>query len=320
VNRLVALAILVCAALATSGARAQKNDAQTHFNEGMKLFAKGDYDGACAAFEKSEKVGKPTMASSFQLGRCNEGREKYGLAFEYYERAARLGDQSGDPERATIARQRAQDAGAKAPKLVFHVAAERRVDRMRIELDGEAVDDEDWGKPIPVAERPHRVVVTAPGKKSATLQLPAPETGKTTKVDIPKLSPGSGSAEPTPPPTAKPGAPAPATGPRPALPPGYGQPIEMERRNTGLFATGIVFICLGGLGIVVGGIWTAGTALVDEVAIPAVVTLIGGVALLGTGIPLVVIFGKKVPPSEPAAGVRVEPILGPTSGGLRVTF
>jgi hypothetical protein len=322
VNRLFALAVLLLAVLVAPRAYAQ-DDARTHFNEGMKLLGKGDYDGACAAFEKSEKAGKPTMATSYQLGRCNEGRDKFGLAHEHYLRAAQLGDESGDPERATIARQRAQEVGAKAPKLIIVVTAERRADRMRIELDGEALDEEDWGKPLPVAERPHRLVVSAPGKKSATMQLPAPDTGKSVRVEVPKLSPGSGStAVEAPAPSTQPGPrPAPAPPPPGAIPPPMGPGYELERRSPGLFGLGITFVCVGGVGILVGGIWAGGSATFDGEPHPgSIVTLVGGVALLGTGIPLIVIYGKKVPPEQPTAAVTVEPLIGAGSGGVRVTF
>lgn len=327
-NRILALALLFLAVLAAPAARA--DEARNQFNEGMRLLAKGDYQGSCTAFEKSEAAGKPTMATRYQLGRCNEGREKYGKAYVAYQSAAALADKGGDPERATIARQRAQEVASKAPKIALVVPADRDVDGMRIRLDGEPVGREDWGRALPVAEGAHRVVVEAPKRTSATIQLNAPEGGEVAKIEIPKLAPAGTSPEPAPSATPSPAPGAAPQGPnsyydRTAAPP-MGGP-EMKRKNNGLFWTGVALVIAGGVTGIIGAIRVGIDAGSDVPPGPDGIgmVVVGGV-FLSVGIPFMAVFGRKVPaePEQPEAkekaGPTVEPLIAPTGGGLRVRF
>jgi hypothetical protein len=112
----------------------------------------------------------------------------------------------------------------------------------------------------------------------------------------------------------------------------------MVRRNTGLWAGGIVLIPVSVL-LGLGGIYLAATATTTNFIEGGSTTNTGkldtGYALmalgalgLGGGIAMVVIGGKKVPaepppgaaPQAPAPSVSFEPLLGPTSAGLRVRF
>jgi hypothetical protein len=93
-------------------------------------------------------------------------------------------------------------------------------------------------------------------------------------------------------------------------------PVVMRRRSTALFVTGVILIpvaTIGGIaGAVVGGI--------NENA-PAVYASLGvGLVGIGGGIAMAVIGGRKVPVDAPPAGVSFEPLIGPTSMGLRVRF
>jgi hypothetical protein len=147
----------------------------------------------------------------------------------------------------------------------------------------------------------------------------------------------------TPAPVSPPLPPPPATGYAPYgyAPYGYAPyaPVaprepEMKRRSTGLMAGGIVVTSLGALTALAGGIVYAGATKYELVdcGIPDVscataerrddsaqqtagmITMIGGIAMIGAGIPMIIIGAKKVPVTT--AQVQV----GPRSVGLRGTF
>lgn len=124
------------------------------------------------------------------------------------------------------------------------------------------------------------------------------------------------------------GSGTPAYGPAPPV-------QEYERRSTGLMVAGIVLTGLGGLGTIGGAIGTAVTATEDRTTYdyytssysddsgdphPAAVgVLVGGGVFLITGIIFLIVGAPKVP-VENAEAAKVEPLLGPGFGGMRMSF
>jgi hypothetical protein len=95
----------------------------------------------------------------------------------------------------------------------------------------------------------------------------------------------------------------------------------MKKRSTGLFWTGFGLTIGGGLGTVVGVLGIAAADELDLEAPGAIALTVGGTLMLATGITFMVVFGKKVPKDPPAQdAVLVEPLIGPTGGGVRLRW
>ena len=285
-------AIVLSALTWTAMARADE-ERRAHFQLGMELLAKSDYEGACAAFEKAEANG-PAIGSSYQLGRCNEGRGKYGLAYESYTRAATLADSAGDGERASIARERAAEMAPRAPKLLIVVPPDRAAAGMTVRIDGKAVVD--WSSAAPIGEGSHRIEIAAQGRSSVAVAVEVRMQAEVVRVTVPELPPLASAAPP--PPDEEP---------------------EERRRNPALFWTGVGLTIGGGCALIAGlGILGNAEATADPTYSPAgIVLLVSSAALLGVGIPFTIVYGRK----EPAeAAVIIEPRIGPGSASLSVTF
>jgi len=317
-----AIALAIVVALLSLSGLALGDESKTAFQEGMKLLATGDYDGACAAFEKSDAA-KPSLAARYQLGRCNESRGRFGTAHRYFLIVAAMAEEAGDADRAKTARQRAREVEPKAGQLAIIVPQDRQVEGLTVTCDGIEVPKENWGKAVPMDAGKHTIELSAPGYETQTLEAETAGPGKPVLVEAPALvASGTG------------GAPAPTGATPPPPPPGDEGP-EMVRRSAGAFWTGVGLTAAGGLAGV-GGIylWVAGEGSELENKAGAIGLWILGGAMLGVGLPLMIVFGQKVPagpdgepmdedevPAQPAAGtVTLQPLVGPTGAGLQLTF
>jgi hypothetical protein len=289
------------------------------FNEGMRLLSKGDYDGACAAFERSE-VNGPTMASRYQLGRCNEERSHFGSAYLAYLKSAELAEKKGDTKRAAVARQRARELEDRAPKLVFVVPPANLVQGLTIKRNGASVPNSDWGKAIVIEEGQHNIQIGAPGRKTVSMQIDAQGPGRPAMVTVPTLEAGNDPTEPVVVPKPTPAAsPKPKGAQPPPLQPYQGeQPKPGDRKSPALFWTGVGLVTSGGLAAVLGGIaW--GLDGLPEPPPGAIVSFVGAGVFLAVGIPFMAVGGRRNGP-EAALAPRLEPVVMPTGAGLKLTF
>jgi hypothetical protein len=320
--------------LAAPGAGAQPVDAATKSaarsvaEDALKLYDKGDFAGA---FEKAnranELVHAPTMA--LLTGRCLEKLGRWVEASEKYLEAANA---SLEPN-ASAAQKSAQTEATKAraallPRIpAVELALDAPTADAQVTLDGKVVPPAMVGIKRPIDPGKHNVAVARAGA-SATQDFTLKEADSVRLVlKAPPGNPGNAGRP------ANPGGsyytPPPAGGPPPMMyAPGSAPPPAMKRRSTGLFVTGVIFIPVGSI------VTLAGTFLLvanaeggGNVGAPA--TLGVGLAMLGGGIVMTVVGGKKVPVTQaslldprhspPSPKASITPLLGPMSG-LRVQF
>ena len=362
-SSLVALTFPFALLLASPGASAQqpvdaatKSAARTVAEEALKLYDKGDYAGA---YEKANRandlVHAPTMA--LLTGRCLEKLGRLVEASEKYLEASRA---TLEPN-ASAAQKSAQSEAEKARTALMpripsvELVLDPPAPNARVTLDGKHVPPAMVGIKRPIDPGAHTVAV-ARDRESASQDFTLKEAEA---VRVVLKAPGNGAAPgktgggyPVNPGKANGGYYPPPGGtypnqPQPVYvyPPGSMPPPPpvMKRRSTGLFVTGIVFIPVGALTAIVGGLIVAGSSAssdftgdgFEDTSSSASGTgtgvLVAGSALLVGGIVMTVIGGKKVPvdPNEarlldprhspPAPRASVTPLLGPVSG-VRVQF
>jgi hypothetical protein len=306
-----ALWVVVVMALA---APALADPFQDEWNAGMRALGQAKYEEACAHFSRAEHHSGASIKTRYQLGRCNEERGDHVSAHGYFLDAARLAEIEGNAKQAEVARKRLVDIERHVPIVIIEVAEENRLRGMRVTLAGKEVPVQNWGQPMAVEPGSYPVEISAPGMQTVTLTVTAPGPGQRSQVVVPTLVAGTGPAPAPPPPLVV--APAPV----PQVP----DQVEMKRKSPALFWTGLGMIIGGGVAGLIGGA-LYGISGEEEPPPESIGLWIGGLALLTTGITFMAVFGKKVPVEEPPAeeksqALRIEPLLGPTGGGLRVRF
>jgi hypothetical protein len=286
------LSIALIAGISRDARAADTAAAQAMFDQGKKLMGEKKYAEACAKFEESQKL-DPGLGTQKNLAICYESLGRTATAWSLYLDVASQAKATNQADREKQARDAAKALEPKLSKLVIQVdspAADIEVKR-----NGEVVGQASWGTPIPVDPGSLNITAVAPGRKLWQTSITIDKPGETT-LKVPELEKGAPPAGYYPAPTSTQTGPVQGYG----APPRYPTAPQMKRRSSGLFGGGIAAISVGSLVTIVGAAWLAISAGANELggenslAAPGATTAIG-VVLLGGGIAMVVIGGKKVP-------------------------
>jgi hypothetical protein len=221
--------------------------AQALFDSAKQLMAAGKYADACPKLEESQRL-EPGTGTLLNLANCYEQVGKLTTAWTTFLSAASAAKTSGQPDRESVARQRAAVLATKLSKIVIDVAAGEKIAGIEVRRDGMAVGRPQWGLPIPADQGPHRIEVSAPGRKPWVHEIIL-KGSDTLTVTVPDLQAETAPAAPTPavPPQAAPPpvAPPPAA-PAPTPPDSASKPRD---ESTGLGAQRAVAIAAAGVGV-----------------------------------------------------------------------
>ncbi|MEZ4313005.1 MAG: hypothetical protein R3F14_33705 [Polyangiaceae bacterium] len=273
-------------------ARADAATAQALFDQGKKLMGEKNYKEACPKFEESQRL-DPGLGTQTNLAICYAAVGRTASAWSLYLEVAAQAKATNQSEREKKARDAAKELEPKLSKLTIQVTSPP--EGIEVKRNDQLVAEPTWGTPVPVDPGEIHITAMAPNHKLWETTLTINKPGETT-VTVPELEEGEtpqgyGGAGPAPTGTV--------TGyygsQPPGLPPGLPPAPRMKRRSSGMFGGGIAMICVGSLSTLGGLAWL----VFAEGRLPAGVTVFG-LALLGGGIALTVIGGKKVPVEQPA--------------------
>jgi serine/threonine-protein kinase len=203
-RRALAGAAIAAFALLTTGAHAADPQATKLFNQGVKLFERGETAAACEKFSASYEI-DPAPGTLFNLASCREKLGDASGAHRAYVDLAKRAEAAGKADRAAAMRQKAAALEAKLPTIAFGAA--NRAGVTRITVDGAVVPPEKWSTPQPIEDGKHRIQF-ATDRDGKTVDVTVPATGSIT-IDIPLLE--SAPPPPPPPPIAAPPPPPPRT-------------------------------------------------------------------------------------------------------------
>jgi hypothetical protein len=231
-----AMTTVVACTLAVTPAASQQPTADQLFQEGVRLFQRGETRTACERFAASYKL-DAAPGTLYDLAACHEKDGKLWQArlefLDLGERAANLGKQ----DKVQIARDRVRAIETRLPKLVLRFPASSNV--ASITLDGAVVAQGAWSAPLPVDDGTHTVQFAATGKASQTAQVEVHGEAQQATVPVPVLADEVPAAA-APPSTATPLPPAPEAAPAEA-------PHGSSKRTTG-FVVGAAGIAALGAG------------------------------------------------------------------------
>ena len=189
---------LLCSSLslATTTARAGSDApaAQALFNEAKKLMVDGRWAEACPKLEESQKL-DPGIGTEFNLANCYEHTGRSASAWAVFLNVAGEAKAAGQAAREKVARDRAAALEPKVSKLIISVRASDVP--VKVTRDGLDVGRSQWATPIPIDAGEHRIVASAPGKKTWEKAVRVAADGVSVTVEVPPLQddPNARSAE-----------------------------------------------------------------------------------------------------------------------------
>jgi hypothetical protein len=204
---------LVVLALCAGVSPASADDAQAQaagralFNEGVALFNKGDFEGACPKFEASLKQ-FPGIGTRGKLAECYEKVGRYASAYQAYREVAQLATRNGDPAREQVASERAKALEPKLSYVTIALPPANDAAGLVVKRNGRELDRAKLGAAEPVDSGAVSIDVTAPGRKPYSGHLNVMQ-GVSAKFEIPALAldtpavaaaPLTPASPPTPPP------------------------------------------------------------------------------------------------------------------------
>jgi hypothetical protein len=244
-SRFLLVSAIAAMAVVMAAAPAQAQDAQAQgralFNDGVTLFNRGEFEAACPKFEASLKQ-FPGLGTRGKLAECYEKLGRYASAWSAYRDVAQLAARGGDPTREQVARTRAKSLEPKLSYVTITLAPANDAPGLVIQRAGTEVERAKLGSAEPVDPGAITIEVSAPNRKTLTIQITAMQ-GESTTVEIPALVPiervVAPAPAPPPPPTTTMAEPSTVYGD----PPAWQKPV------------GLVLVGAGVLGLGVGGIF-----------------------------------------------------------------
>jgi hypothetical protein len=213
---LAAVALVLAPARSHAQSAEEKAAAEVLFDEARALMQEKQYSLACQKLAESNRL-DAGLGTVLWLADCYEKNGQSASAWAEFREAQDLAAKNHDA-REKIARERADRLQPMLSKMTIVVAAPA-VSGLVVKRDADEVGKSQWGVAVPVDPGPHKLVVTAPRKKTWEQSVFVP-AGVNIDVPVPVLAtappPPPGTVEiPTPDANNKGGAqpvPQPSTG------------------------------------------------------------------------------------------------------------
>lgn len=313
--------------------------------QGGRLMDKGQFEKACPLLEESDRVAADN-GTEMELAECYEKLGKTWASFSLYRRIRAKIQASPGPlqEKQLQAVQKRMDAlSLKLPRVKIALSDRLTVlDGLKITLDGEALSAAEWGALRAVEPGRHVILVSAPGKKTASWEkeLTAGEQTATFEAleDTASAAPDHSSAATAPTaPTATATAPLPSVSVGPSAQPSSlpGEPSSgVSGRQVGI-GVGLGVAAAGlaisiGLGVAAGDKaqspdgqkcsvshppGTCNSFISEYSGLEAGAGIAGGAAGVGLILASVLYFTRPAPAK---ATIAWSPVVGPDGAGLSV--
>jgi hypothetical protein len=289
--------------------------AEALFREGRALLEQGDYANACPKLAESNRL-DPSSGTALNLALCHQKQGKTATAWAEYLVAARLARQQQKQDRADEATAKAADLEKQLSHLTIVVTSP--VPNLEVKRDDVKIEASALGTSLPTDPGKHVITASAPGYKTATLEVTVGAAHDAQTATVPPLEAGANAAS---------GGPTRASGASPL-------PWIVGGAGVAALAVGGVF---GGLALKTYGdakdacpsrtacssdaLSTRSRA--DTFANVANVSI--GVGVVGVGVAAALFLFRKKPAADTASASHAGPALsfapfaGSTDAGLRVT-
>jgi hypothetical protein len=134
--------------------------AETLFEEGRLLMAKGRHAQACPKFVESYRL-DPALGSLLNAATCHKAEGKTATAWSEFRDAEQQARRAGDTKRQKFAATKAAEIEPTLPKLIITILEPPA--GTKVSRDGVALGDASLNTPLPVDPGEHTIRVEAPG-------------------------------------------------------------------------------------------------------------------------------------------------------------
>jgi hypothetical protein len=244
--RVASLALLLASGAGAASAWGQPKASDDSFLQGKALMEQGRTAEACDKF--AESLGLERRGGTLlNLAVCREKQGRYATALRLFHEARERAVKDARADRAAVAEERIRVVQGLVSWLTVRVVAGDDAPDLTIDVDGEPLPREAWGKLRAIDAGTHTVTARAPGAPPVTTTVRVGEGGDAQVVDV-RAPPRATTPPPAvPPPVEVEQRPAPAPPPEP--------PTRPEAPRAWATPVGAVAVALGGAALV------AGTAL-----------------------------------------------------------
>ena len=183
--------LAVAVALTALPVRAQEKRtdavrAEVLFEEGRRLMLGHDYAAACPRLAQSQAL-DPAPGTALNVALCYERQGKLATAWAAYKTAQGLADRPGQEERLAVATKSAANLEPKLSRVTISVLSAARTSGLEVRLDGDKIEDLEWGTAIPRDGGGHDIDASAPGKRPWHSHIEIQDSGARVTVEVPAL-------------------------------------------------------------------------------------------------------------------------------------
>ena len=164
-------------------ASAQSAEAESLFEEGIRLMTAGKLVQACEAFEASNRI-EPRAGTLIRLGECRHKNRQLASAWSAYKDAL---TRAKDPEKKQFAIERVAELEPELSHLKIDVSAVAHVADLQLTRNGHPVDPVEWNHAVPVDGGTYQLVARAPGRRDWTATIEVPDASGKVEVTVPEL-------------------------------------------------------------------------------------------------------------------------------------
>jgi len=191
--RVVALSLAVLLLPATLAAQTDKEEAKTHFQNGLSMMELEDFAGAAVEFEASLQS-YPTKNAMFNLGMCYKALHRYAKALEIFRQVLKdFGGKLGDEMRSEVRKNIAA-----INKMLAQLEIHTNIPGATILVDGEKVGTTPLEAPVDLGAGEHRIRASLPGyEDQEKVVVVAAQTKETVEIELtPVVAPAGGVVPP----------------------------------------------------------------------------------------------------------------------------
>lgn len=159
--------------------------ARSLFEQGRALMKEEKFTEACPKLEESQRL-DPGIGTVFNLGDCLEKIGKNASAWAAFSDAADLAKRAGQPDRETVARDRANALAPKLARVKIRMNPPAPAG-LELKIDGRSVGAAVLDTETPIDPGEHRISAAAPGKQPKDTAVTIAPTATVAVVDLGNL-------------------------------------------------------------------------------------------------------------------------------------
>jgi hypothetical protein len=188
---------LTSSSLARADADSDRQAAQALFEKSEELMKAKNYAAACPKLEEVTRLVPDGLGAKLTLAECYEGAGKLASAWTTYAQVESLAARLGQPERQTLARDRALALKPRLAHLIIRVPTEvSELAGLEVKRDGKPVGPAQFGEAIPADVGSHKIEVAATGKAPWSKDANVAAEGSEVTITVPALKDGTAAAQP----------------------------------------------------------------------------------------------------------------------------